>query len=174
MARMRKIVDRVTASLTCTLLIVMVLVACWQVFTRFLLNTPSTVSEEFLRYALIWLTMLGAAYTYGKRKHIAIVFIVRKLPRKVAIIVDMVVEVVVVLFIFVILLFGGYKAFENAQGQVSSALGLPVEYLYLSLIVAGVLFLFYAIIHFAEHIDRFRNKSMDDDIYKSEEIIDER
>ncbi|WP_255472962.1 TRAP transporter small permease [Planomicrobium sp. CPCC 101079] len=166
--------DRITATLTCSLLVVMVLVACWQVFTRFLLNTPSTVSEEFLRYSLIWLTMLGAAYTYGKRKHIAIVFVVRKFPKKVSVIVDLIVEIIVLMFILVILLFGGYKAFENAQGQVSSALGLPIEYLYMSLIVAGILFLFYALIHIVEHINRYRNKSLDEDIYKSEEIIDER
>lgn len=171
---MRKIVDRVTATLTCSLLVIMVLVACWQVFTRFLLNTPSTVSEEFLRYSLIWLTMLGAAYTYGKRKHIAIVFIIRQLPKKVSVIIDFIVEIIVLVFILVILLWGGYKAFENAQGQVSSALGLPIEYLYLSLIVAGVLFIFYAFIHLAEHINRYRGKSLDEDIHKSEEIIDER
>lgn len=64
---MRKIVDRVTAFLTCSLMIVMVLIACWQVFTRFVLNSPSTVSEEFLRYSLIWLTMIGSAYAYGKK-----------------------------------------------------------------------------------------------------------
>ncbi|MFP7334128.1 TRAP transporter small permease subunit, partial [Shouchella clausii] len=34
----------------------MVLVAIWQVFSRYVLNAPSTFSEEFLRYSLIWVT----------------------------------------------------------------------------------------------------------------------
>lgn len=148
---MRKIVDRVTAFLTCSLMIVMVLIACWQVFTRFVLNSPSTVSEEFLRYSLIWLTMIGSAYAYGKKKHLAVVFVARKIPEKYQIFVQLIVEAIVLVFIAVILLFGGTKAYQNAVGQVSSALGMPMEYLYLSLIVSGILFLFYLILHIKEY-----------------------
>lgn len=151
---MRKIVDRVTAFLTCSLMIIMVLVACWQVFTRFVLNSPSTVSEEFLRYALIWLTMIGSAYAYGKKKHLAVVFVARKIPEKNQIFVKLLVEAVVLIFIFVILLFGGTKAYQNAIGQASSALGMPMEYLYLSLMVAGVLFLFYSLLHIKEYFTK--------------------
>ncbi|HZH59243.1 MAG TPA: TRAP transporter small permease [Metabacillus sp.] len=151
---MRKIVDRVTAFLTCSLMIVMVLIACWQVFTRFVLNSPSTVSEEFLRYSLIWLTMVGSAYAYGKKKHLAVVFVARKIPEKYQVFVQLVVEAIVLVFIAVILLFGGTKAYQNAVGQVSSALGMPMEYLYLSLIVSGILFLFYLILHVKEYFTK--------------------
>ncbi|APH05811.1 TRAP transporter small permease [Bacillus weihaiensis] len=154
MILLRKAVDRVTAFLTCTLMIVMVLIACWQVFTRFVLNSPSTVSEEFLRYALIWLTMLGSAYAYGKKKHLAVVFVARKIPEKYQIVVKLLVEAVVLVFIVVILLFGGTQAYQNAVGQVSSALGMPMQYLYLSLIVSGVLFLFYLILHVKEYFTK--------------------
>ena len=47
---MRKIIDRITEILTGSLLVFMVLIACWQVFTRFVLQSPSTVTEEILRY----------------------------------------------------------------------------------------------------------------------------
>jgi len=151
---MRKIVDRVTAFLTCSLMIVMVLIACWQVFTRFVLNSPSTVSEEFLRYSLIWLTMVGSAYAYGRKKHLAVVFVARKIPAKYQVFVQLLVEAIVLVFIAVILLFGGTKAYQNAVGQVSSALGMPMEYLYLSLIVSGILFLFYLILHVKEYFTK--------------------
>ncbi|WP_100407542.1 TRAP transporter small permease [Bacillus solitudinis] len=151
---MRKIVDTVTAVLTCSLMTVMVIVACWQVFTRFVLNSPSTVSEEFLRYSLIWLTMVGAAYAYGKKKHLAVVFVARKIPEKYQIIVRLLVEAIVMIFIVVILLFGGIKAYQNAIGQVSSAIGMPIQYLYLSLVVSGVLFLFYLIVHLKEYFTK--------------------
>jgi len=150
----RKIVDKVTAFLTCSLMIVMVLVACWQVFTRFVLNSPSTVSEEFLRYSLIWLTMVGSAYAYGKKKHLAVVFVARKVPEKYSLYLNLLVEVFVLVFIAVILLFGGTKAYQNAVGQVSSALGMPMQYLYLSLIVSGVLFLFYLILHIKDYFTK--------------------
>jgi TRAP-type C4-dicarboxylate transport system permease small subunit len=156
---MKKIVDRVTAFLTCSLMIVMVLIACWQVFTRFVLGAPSTVSEEFLRYSLIWLTMVGSAYAYGKKKHLAVVFVARKIPEKFQIYVNLLVEAIVLAFVLVILLFGGTKAYQNAIGQISSSLAIPMEYLYLSLIIAGVLFLFYSIINFFEHFRKHRKLS---------------
>ncbi|TXC90632.1 TRAP transporter small permease [Metabacillus litoralis] len=156
---MRKVVDRVTAFLTCSLMIVMVLIACWQVFTRFVLNAPSTVSEEFLRYALIWLTMVGAAYAYGKKKHLAVVFVSRKIPGKYQLYLNLFIEAIVLMFIVVILLVGGTKAYQNAIGQVSSALGMPMQYLYLSLIVSGVLFSFYSVLHIKEHFTKHKKIS---------------
>ena len=156
---MRRIVDRITAFLTCSLMIAMVLAACWQVFTRFVLNAPSTVTEEFLRYSLVWLTMLGAAYTYGLKKHLAIVFVARKMPEKIQRYLDFVVEVIVLAFILIVLLFGGTQTYLSAMGQVSSALSMPMQYLYLSVVVAGVLFTFYAFIHIFENITR--NKQTD-------------
>lgn len=149
---MKRIVDKLLTVITCILMVAMVLVACWQVFTRFVLDSPSTVSEEFLRYSLIWLTMLGSAYAYGAKKHLAVVFVVRRVPLNFQVYINLLVELIMLVFILGILLFGGAVAYRNAQGQISSALGIPIEFTYLSLIVSGVLFLFYAIFHIAGHL----------------------
>lgn len=169
---MRDIVDRITAFLTCSLMVAMVVVACWQVFTRFVLNAPSTTSEEFLRYSLIWLTMLGAAYAYGKKKHLAVVFVARKLPKKFKFFTDMLVELIVLAFVLVIMLYGGSQAYQNAIGQVSAALRIPTQYLYLSVIVSGVLFLFYAIIHILEHIRNNKKPKVSEPDFESDEILE--
>ena len=55
-----KIINKILGTVISVLVAVMVLACCWQVITRFLLNDPSQWTEEFLRYALIWMTMLGA------------------------------------------------------------------------------------------------------------------
>ena len=34
----------------------------WQVFARYVLNRSFSFTEEFARFALIWLSILGAAY----------------------------------------------------------------------------------------------------------------
>jgi hypothetical protein len=51
-----------------------VLVGCvsWQVGSRYLFEAPSTMTEEITRLLLVWLAMLGAAYTLGQRRHLAI------------------------------------------------------------------------------------------------------
>lgn len=156
---MKKILDRIMEYLTATLMAVMVIVASWQVFTRFVLDDPSTISEEMLRYSLIWLTMVGSALAYSKKKHVAIVFVTRKFSGKMYYVVNIAVEIIVILFSVFILLFGGINALQNAVGQVSSAMQMPMEYLYLSLSVGGILFILYAIFHIIDHVKSMRNET---------------
>ena len=150
---MRKVIDKITGILTGSLLTIMVIVSCWQVFTRFVLHAPSTVSEEFLRFSLIWLTMVGGAFVYGKKQHLAIVFVARKIPKKYQLYVNLLVEACVMLFSIVILIQGGINVFQNAVGQVSPALQMPMQYLYLCLPIGGVLFLLYSAFGIAEHFN---------------------
>ncbi len=147
---MKLVLDRIIGTLSVILLAVMSAMGCWQVFTRFVLGSPSTVSEEFLRFSLIWLTMLGAGYVYGQKRHLAIVFIARKFPKKSQFVINLIVELFAILFSVLILIMGGITALQNAAGQVSPSLRLPMEYLYLSLPVGGVLFLIYSLIGIVE------------------------
>ncbi len=39
----------------------MVLLTCWQVFTRYVLKNPSTWSEELVGYLFAWMSLLGAS-----------------------------------------------------------------------------------------------------------------
>lgn len=142
---MKKLLDNVTEVLMCILLTSMVLAASWQVFTRFVLNSPSTLTEEFLRYSLIWLTMIGGAYAFGKGKHVAMLFLIRKFSKDVQSKVGIIVDITVAIFAIIILIYGGAVTFNNAIGQVSAALGMPMQFLYLSLIVSGVLMFFYTV-----------------------------
>ena len=67
-----KIINKVLETVIAVLVAVMVIGCFWQVITRFLLGNPSKYTEEFLRYVLIWVTMLGVPYAYGKEKHLSI------------------------------------------------------------------------------------------------------
>lgn len=159
---MKDILDKIIGMSSAILLAVMAIMACWQVFTRFVLDNPSTFSEEFLRYSLIWLTMIGGAYVYGKKKHLAIVFIARKFPKGAQKIVSLTVELFTIVFAVAIMIIGGMTAYENAIGQVSPSLGMPVQYLYLSLPVGGVLFLFYSLIGMIEIFKKNKTISNED------------
>jgi TRAP-type C4-dicarboxylate transport system permease small subunit len=75
MNSIKKVADRIIEFVTCSLFIIMIVVASWQVISRYILNSPSTVTEEFLRFSLIWLAMLASAYVVGKNTHIAITFL---------------------------------------------------------------------------------------------------
>ena len=51
---------------------IMVIAVLWQVFTRFVLGSPASGTDELVRFALLWLSLLGASYGFGRRAHLAI------------------------------------------------------------------------------------------------------
>lgn len=149
---MRKVVDKIIEIL-CTLIMgYMVLDVCWMVIARFVLKNPSTTSEEVLRYLLVWTTMVGGAYAYGRRKHLAITMLTKKLSPRGQKILDICVQAVVILFCVVVMLMGDLRLVETTFNQISSALHLPMPYVYASILVGGVLIVFYAIIFILEDL----------------------
>jgi len=151
---MRKVLDRIAGTVSSALLGLMVLIAMYQVLTRYVLNSPSVTSEEMLRYGLIWLTLIGGAYVYGKNQHLAIIFFGNKLPQKFQPAIAIFVEIIVIIFSIVLLIYGGMNTTVNAVGQVSAALQMPMQYYYLCLPIGGVLFLIYAVLNLANLINK--------------------
>lgn len=153
---MRKIIDKITEVMCTAIMGYMVLAVCWQVITRFVLKNPSTVTEEILRYLLVWTTMVGGAYAYGRRKHLSINMLAKKLPPRAQKLLDIFVQAVVIAFCVVVMIVGDLRLVETTFDQISSALRLPMPYVYASILVGGVLIIFYAIIFIFEDIKAMR------------------
>lgn len=153
---MRKIIDKIIEVMCTAIMGYMVLAVCWQVITRFVLKNPSTVTEEILRYLLVWTTMVGGAYAYGRRKHLSINMLAKKLPPRAQKLLDILVQAVVIAFCVVVMIVGDLRLVETTFNQISSALHLPMPYVYASILVGGVLIIFYAIIFIFEDIKAMR------------------
>lgn len=125
-----KIINKILGTVISVLVAVMVLACCWQVITRFLLNDPSQWTEEFLRYALIWMTMLGAPYAYGKDQHLSIRVLVDKFQSKNQIRTKIAVEIIVLILSIAVFIVGGIMVTANSAGQISAALKLPMQVYY--------------------------------------------
>ena len=69
---LRKKIDKILANALIVIMGVMVINVLWQVFTRFIVGTPSSFTDELARYLMIWLGILGAAYVSGRNMHVAI------------------------------------------------------------------------------------------------------
>ena len=149
---MRKIIDKIIEILCTIIMGVMVIAVCWQGFTRFVLKNPSTVTEEMLRYLLVWTTMVGAAYAYGRRKHLSIGVLTKKLSPAGQKALDIGVQAIVIAFCVIVMIMGGLRRVTTAQGQISAALGIPMPYIYACLLVSAVLFIFYALIFILEDV----------------------
>lgn len=148
-----KKVDKILGYFLAAIVAMMVIGCTWQVITRFVLRSPSKYTEEFLRYALIWLTMLGSPFAYSKNRHLAITFLTDRFNAKsqkyVAIFVDVLV-LLMSLFIFVI---GGIMVTMNSAGQTSAALGMPMQFYYICMPIGGVLCCIYSV---QKLIEQFR------------------
>ena len=57
------------------LLSVMTFLVLYQVFTRYVLNSPAAFTEELVRYSLIWTGFIGAAYAFSTREHMSLVLL---------------------------------------------------------------------------------------------------
>ena len=155
--KFRGIVDKIIQVLSTIIIGIMVIAVCWQVITRYVLNNPSTVTEEALRYLLIWVTMVGGAYAYGRRKHLAITALAKRLSYKGQKMLDIFVQAVVIAFCLVVMVGGGTRLVHTAADQLSAALLLPMPLIYSSVPVGAILFVFYAIIFIGEDIVDIKN-----------------
>lgn len=140
-----KAVNTLLRFVLAALVAVMVLVCCWQVITRFVLNNPSKYTEEILRYLLIWLTMLGAPYAYGAGKQLAIDLLVVKFSPKGQKYTRIFVEIIVLILSASVLVYGGIAVALNAHGQISAAMKLPMEFYYACIPIGGALMILYSL-----------------------------
>ena len=143
-----KLLNKVLETILAVLVGVMVLGCVWQVFTRFILNNPSKYTEEFLRYALIWLTMLGVPYAYGQERHLSINIITKTFTAKGNLMVKLFIEVLVTFLSVFVMIAGGIMVTANSAGQISPAMQIPMQFYYICVPVSGVLLLIYSVTRF--------------------------
>ena len=62
LALIKKWMTRLLAGIATVLLSIMTLLVLYQVFTRYILNSPAAFTEELVRYFLIWTGFIGAAF----------------------------------------------------------------------------------------------------------------
>ncbi|QGU03456.1 TRAP transporter small permease [Corynebacterium comes] len=125
---------------------VLVLVTTWQVFTRQALNDPSTWSEELSKILFVWLSFVGSAFLFGERGHIAVDFLARRFRTSVQKILASFVQVVILFFALVAMVWGGYLAASIAWSQNLTALPLAIGWVYVVIPITGVFVAIFAVI----------------------------
>lgn len=133
-------------------LITLVLVVLWQVFTRFVTQSPSTGTDELACHQMISLTLLGSAYTAGQKRHLSIDFFTSRNSKSEGVKSRILYHVVVGTFALLAMVAGGYWLAKAtlSTGQISPALGIKAGYLYLIMPVAGLFIALYSLIFILE------------------------
>jgi TRAP-type C4-dicarboxylate transport system permease small subunit len=144
---MKLILDKILGSLLVFLMAVMVTAVSWQVFSRYILQSSSSFTEEIARYLLIWIGILGAAFIAGQQQHLSIDILAPKLSPKNRIKLRMGINVVIILFCLLVLVIGGSNLvyLNYLLGQTSAALNIPLGAVYTVIPISGVLVIIYKI-----------------------------
>jgi TRAP-type C4-dicarboxylate transport system permease small subunit len=130
-----------------TLMALMLISVCWQVLTRYVLATPSSFTDELARYLLIWIGTLGAAYTSGKRLHLAIDLLPSSLEGRSKYRLSILINLLIILFAFTTMVIGGSRLvyITYTLGQTSAAMQIPLAYVYTIIPISGAMIVFFKI-----------------------------
>ncbi len=134
------------------LMSILVVDVLWQVFSRYLLSSPSSFTDELAGFLLIWVGVLGAAYVAGRQEHLAIDILLQKSPPARRKKIQYFIHVVIFLFSLSVMVVGGViLMYTRFVLQVkSAALQLPLGYVYFILPISGLIIMYYEVIHILE------------------------
>lgn len=130
--------------------IAMVVLTCWQVITRYVLDHPSSWSEELVSYLFAWMSLLGASIVTSERGHMSIPVVVERMKPNAQKAFGVVGEMIGFLFSAVILVFGGMQITNLAMGQMTSSLGVAIGVFYIVLPLCGVLNMIFTALNITE------------------------
>lgn len=124
--------------LTGGLMIALWLCLLWQVFSRYVLKSPSTVTEELARILLMWLGTLGASLAFLLNQHIAFDWLMEKGSPRVRLFVRDFSLAMCTVFGLMCLIAGSTVVVKTWElGQVTPVLKLPWALVYVALPIAG-------------------------------------
>ncbi len=121
----------------------------WQVASRYIMQSPSSFTDELAGYLLIWVGLLGAAYVAGRREHLAIDILLQRSKPETRYRLEIVITLLIILFAISVLVVGGsWLSYSRFYLSVTSAaLGLPLGFVYLVLPISGLLIAYFDIDH---------------------------
>ena len=99
---LRRIAERAIDALAIAAFSGILLCVLLQVFFRYVLNDPLTWSEELARYLFIWCAFLGWIVASRKRSHLAMTFVVDKMPPRAQAAIGAAIEIATILFAWIL------------------------------------------------------------------------
>ena len=140
---MRATIDKIIGGVLIVLMSIITLDVLWGVFTRYVLGSQASWSEELARFLLIWIGVLGAAYASGQGMHLAIDLMKKESKGRLSFLINF----LIIAFAFCVMIIGGGRLIyiTNVLEQLSPALRLPMSIVYAVIPLSGVLIIYYKI-----------------------------
>ncbi|MDN2481205.1 TRAP transporter small permease [Vibrio agarivorans] len=144
---LRTLLDKAILTFCGFAIITLVVTVTWQVFSRYVLNDPSSFTDELARYTMIWFGLFGASYLFGKNGHLAITLFIGSIKAKYRKYCHLLIHLVSFTFIYLAMIKGGMQLIGRTMLQSSPALQIPMAYVYFILPLSGTLMLIYLVLN---------------------------
>ena len=152
LTKIKKGMNFLLSRIAAVLLSAMTLLVLYQVFTRYVLNSPAAFTEEIVRYLLIWTGFIGAAYAFSTREHMALTLVRDKLTGRPHQILVIFIDALILLLAIFVITIGGYKLAVSARAEFSALLGVPRTLVYSIAPISGIFIIIAQIINLYEDI----------------------
>lgn len=126
-----------------------------QVLFRYLLRQPLFWSEELPRYLLIWMCFLAAAVAQKHDAHINITLCLTPLSTRARQVLKILTDAIILAFLWIITYSGGLVTSITAHHR-STALQLPMGFVYAALPVGAILMSLYLVLQIADGVRRLK------------------
>lgn len=153
--RFKWLLDKTLEAVVTVAMAALLLDVVWQVFSRFLLPTPSAWTEALAIYLLIWVGLLGGSVALNRGAHLGIDYFILKLPPRKRLYAECFAYTIVLLFSLLVMTVGGFILVREILylGQTSSAMPwLKMGYVYLALPISGLFLTLYSLEFLLERV----------------------
>jgi TRAP-type C4-dicarboxylate transport system permease small subunit len=136
-----KKINRVIESLSSVTILVMTAIVLAQIVTRYFFGFSLPWSEELTKLLMVWFVLLCIPVLHYDDEHIALTFIFEKLSKKVQIVAQLIIFLLIMGFGIVLSYSGTIYTIDNMHVTLP-ATGLPRFWLYACLALGGYLLVF--------------------------------
>jgi len=150
MEKFKAILTKSLEIICISLFVIITIIGLYQIITRYVFNSPSTVSEELLTFLFTWMALLSSALVFGKRDHMRMSYVANYFKGKNAIYLSIFSEVVVLMFAALVLIYGGLAITKLTTTQITASLGVSMALIYVVVPISGVLTVIYNLLNINE------------------------
>jgi TRAP-type C4-dicarboxylate transport system permease small subunit len=120
----------------------LVIIVTVNVFARYVLQIGLIWAEVVTILLFVWVVFLGSYAAYRRKAHLAITFVIDRLPHKSQKVASAIATLLVSIFLFV-MVWSGFDLVKQTFtfGRVTSMLGISAAWGYLAVPVSGILFI---------------------------------
>jgi len=137
-------IDRSFEMIIATIFLLMVLVGGLQVFCRYILGNSLSWSEEFQKYAHIWIIFLAIPMGYKYKAHIGMNVLLDKMPKWWRKYFKVFVDLIWLVFGIILVVYTA-KIMHFTREQSSPAMGIRMDMIYFCIMLGGAYIIFLAL-----------------------------